>query len=165
MKHISIALLACSLSGCMSAAQPPSLQPRAIELRSEGVEAPPQEPVAQPVDASLASRIAALVAEAKRGDAEFEKTDASTNAAIRSGRSAPTGSEVWIAGEQARSALEAARQRTASALGEIDALVIAQAEAAASDPTKSGLYDLQAAQSAIAAMVDRQSARIEALTR
>jgi hypothetical protein len=165
MKRFSIGLVGLSLSGCMSAAQPPSLQPRAIELRGETVEAPPQEPVVQPVDASLASRIENLLAEATRGDAEFVKTDASTSGTIKSGRNAATGSETWIAAEQARSALEAARQRTAAALGEIDTLVIAQAEVTVSDPAKGGLPELQAAQSAIAAMVDRQSARIEELTR
>jgi hypothetical protein len=165
MKHVTTALLVFSLSGCMSAAQTPSLQPRAIESRGEAVEAPPQQPAVQPVDATLTAKIAALVAEAARGDAEFARTDTSTNAAIRAGRNARTGSEAWIAGEQARSALEAARQRTASALGEIDALVIAQVEAAASDPAKGGSVELQTAQSTIAAMVARQSARIEELTR
>jgi hypothetical protein len=165
MKHLPPALFALSLSGCMSAAQTPSLQPRAIERRGEAVEGALQEPVAQPLDATLGSSIAALIAEAKQGDAEFAKVDASLGGAIRSGRAATAGSETWIATEQARSALEAARQRTASALGEIDRLVIVQAEAAASDPTKGGLSELQSAQATIAAMVERQSARIEALTR
>jgi hypothetical protein len=134
-------------------------------LRGESVEAAPVTPHSHPLDASLAAKISALLAEGASGDAEFSKAETSSAGSLKSGRGAPQGSEAWVGAEQARSALEVARQRTAAALGEIDDLVIAQAEANTTDSSKGGLSELQAAQSVIEAMVNRQTRRIEAVTR
>ena len=164
MFRVSI-LGAFAVSGCMAPANPPSLAPRAIEMRADVVEPVTSTPPARPLDASLASRIAALLAEASAGDADFAKTYASSAAAMRAGRGASEGSEVWIGAQAAQSALEIARQRTAAALAEIDSLVVAQAEAASRDASKGGLAELQAAQAVIEAMVNRQTVRIEELTR
>jgi hypothetical protein len=165
MKHLICVLTSVFVSGCMTAAQAPSLQPRAIELRGEAVEAASLEPMASPLDPSLAARIAALLQDATRGDAAFNAADATTAAAIRAGRRAPSGSEAWIAGEQARSALEAARQRTAQALSELDTLAIAQAQNVVANPSLGGLPELQAAQSVVEAMANRQNLRLEELIR
>jgi hypothetical protein len=164
MLRISI-LSALALSGCMAPANPPSLAPRAIEIRADAVDPVPQAPTVRPLDASLASRISALLAEATAGDADFSKSEASGAGALAVGRKAPEGSEAWIAVQTAQSALEVARQRSAAALAEIDTLVVSQAEAVARDPSKGGLSELQAAQAVIEAMVNRQTARIEQLTR
>jgi hypothetical protein len=154
-----------ALGGCMAPANPPSLAPRAIEMRADAVDPVPSMPPAQPLDSSLASRIAALLAEATAGDADFAKSEASGSSALAAGRKATEGSEAWIGAQAAQSALEVARQRTAAALGEVDSLVVAQAEAVARDPSTGGLSELQAAQAVIEAMVNRQTARIEQLTR
>lgn len=149
----------------MAPANPPSLAPRAIETRGEAVDPQPTTPAVRPLDASLSSRIAALLAEATSGDSEFAKAEASGSATLAAGRKAAEGSEAWIAAQTAQSALEIARQRTASALAEIDSLVVAQAEATARDPSEGGLSELQAAQAVIEAMVNRQTTRIEELIR
>jgi hypothetical protein len=164
MTRVSL-LAALALGGCMAPANPPSLAPRAIEMRGEAVDPLPSTPVVQPLNAALTSRISALLAEATASDADFVKAEASGSGALAAGRKASEGSEAWISAQVAQSALEIARQRTASVLAEIDSLVVAQAGAAARDPAKGGLSELQAAQAVVEAMVNRQTARIEDLTR
>ena len=154
-----------ALSGCLAAANPPSLMPRAIETRSEAAEPPPATPVTKPVEAAIVRKIAALLAEATTADAEFAKADAAGAAAIRAGRGAAVGSEAWVNAEQSRSALVTTRQHLASTLSEIDSLVIAQADAASINPTVGGLDELRAAQSVIEAMVTRATARLDDLNR
>ena len=134
-------------------------------MRADAVDPVPSAPAARPLDSTLASRIAALLAEATAGDADFAKVETSSSSALTAGRKAPEGSEAWIGAQTAQSALEVARQRTAAALAEIDSLVVAQAESTARDPSKGGLSELQAAQAVVEAMVNRQTARIEQLTR
>ena len=165
MKLLATLPLIMALAACMAPAKTPSLMPRAIERRGEAVDPVVPVPVAKSLDASLTAKIAALLAEATNGDAEFTKADGSGAGAIRAGRGAAAGSEAWILAEQARSALQAARQRSAAALGEIDSLLIAQAEAASIDPTVGGLSELRAAQAVAEAMVSRQNARLDDLSR
>lgn len=150
-------------SGCMNAARPPSLAPRAIEQRADAVAPAPVAPVARPIDAALASRIAALRAEAREGDALFAQAERAGASAIRAGAASRAGSEQWLAGEQARSAMIAARQRTAAALAAIDTLLTDQAAAAADGRDAGGIDEIRAAQDEIDALVSRQTARLEAL--
>lgn len=160
----SVALSAAlALAGCGTAATPPSLAPRPIETRGDATDAARPVPAPRPLDAALAARIASILADATKGDAAFTKADTAGSAANSGAKNSLPGSELWVSREQARSALEAARQQTVTSLSEIDALVIAQAEATANDPSKGGLAELQAAQAVIEAMVNRQNARIEAL--
>lgn len=159
----TLVLLFGCVAGCMAPAKTPSLMPRAIERQSAAVEPVSVTPEARPIDTSLAARIAALISEVQSGAAEFTKAEGSAMA-IAAGRGAAAGSEAWIAAEQARSALQAARQRSAAALGELDALVIAQVEAAADDSKTGGVEALRAAQMAAEAIVARQTARLDELS-
>ena len=165
MKLSAISVLCLVMSGCVGPANPPSLMPRAIEAQANAP--PPAPPVAvqKQIDASMAAKLAASIAEANAGDTDFLKADQGGMNTILAGNRAPEGSEAWVAAEVARSALQVARQRSAGALAEIDALAIAHAEAALRDPTIGGSAEIAAAQTGIETIVTRQTARLEALNR
>jgi len=74
----------------------------------------------RPVDASLAAKLAALVGQARGGDAAFEAAAAEARR-LASSAGAPQ-SESWIAAEEALSRAVAAKEATARALGDIDSL-------------------------------------------
>lgn len=74
----------------------------------------------RPVNASLASQLAALVAQARGGEAAFEPAVA--NAEQLASAAGQRQSESWIAAQEALSAAIAARKPTALALSDIDAL-------------------------------------------
>lgn len=158
-------LIAASLAGCVAPANAPSLDRRPIELRGDPVDAPTVLAPTLPIDSSLQAQIAALLTDVRLGDTAFQTIDRELGPAVRAGRSAPVGSERWISGEQARSALEAARQRSAAALAELDALVLVQAEDAAANPAHGGLAQAQAAAQTAEAIVARQTERIAELSR
>jgi len=151
-----------AIAGCMEAARPPSLAPRAIEKGEAGA------PVAAPVEASraidpaLLTRVTTLMASLRAGDADFTQAATSGASALAGGRGAATGTERWIAAQQVISALQAARQRSADALAELDSLTVAQLRVAADDPSAGGLVELRAAQAEGASIVARQTAQIEA---
>ncbi|MFM9978520.1 MAG: hypothetical protein ACKVOP_10820 [Sphingomonadaceae bacterium] len=148
----------------MAAARPPSLAPRAIEKAEAGAPAassPAPAPV-RAIDAALAARIAAAVASLRASDADFETAAKEGAATLASGRGTATGSERWIAAQQVLSALQAARQRSADALAELDSLTVAQIDANAADPTIGGIAELQAAQAEADTIVSRQTQRIDA---
>jgi hypothetical protein len=153
------------LFGCGTPANPPSLLPRAIETRPDTVQTTAPLPAAGSLDPVIASRLDALVAEAKAGDADFVKTDRSGGAALTAGQGAASGSEAWVAAELIRSALQVARQRSAGALAEIDAIAVKLGQQAASDPTIGGLADVETAQADVEAIVARQTARLETVSR
>ncbi len=150
------------LPGCAGLQAPPSLAPRPGEVQARA--AAPAAPLPPADDTAVLGRIDALVALARRGDALFAEADRAGALAITMGRKAAVGSDAWIAGETARSALEAARQASAQALADIDREVVAAAEAAGTDAT-TGNTALTAAQTGVAAMVARQSARLDELSR
>ena len=76
-------------------------------------------------DGALRVRINALVAEARAGNAEFERDyDAAAQAASRAGAE---GSDSWMAAQQAISRVEAARGRSSSAAAELHELATARA--------------------------------------
>lgn len=125
----------------------------------------PQPLAIRPVSAPMALQIARLVAEAKAGEADFAKVNQSGGATVMAGRSAALGSEAWVAAELVRSALQVARQRSAAALAEIDSLAVMQGELAPRDPRAGGLAEIQAAQTEIEAIVTRQTARLDRLSR
>jgi hypothetical protein len=165
MKVFLIPVLSVAAVGCAAPANPPSLMPRAIESRSEVSPTPPPSIPPQPATVSLVAKIAALLAEAKAGERDFAKTSATGSAALKSGRAATPGSEAWIAAEQIQSALQVARQRSAAALAEIDTLAVTQAELETRDPSIGGFMQIQAAQAEVEAIVARQSATLENLSR
>jgi hypothetical protein len=113
---IVLLLAACSSPG---GGPYPSLQPRAAEEIDPRIQ--PVKPVNdRPVSASLASQLAALVDQARSGEAAFEPAVASAERLAGSAGSAH--SEGWIAAQQALSAAIAARTPTATAQADIDAL-------------------------------------------
>ena len=147
-------------AGCRSAATvEPSLAPRAAEAIDPRIPIPsgPEPGVA---DASLQSRLASLVAEARAGNAAF--TAAADEAEQLAGSAGSAESEGWVAAQQALSAAVAARGQTVRALGDIDRI------AASAIVNRGGIApaDLAAIQTAAAeaAEVDaRQAERLEAI--
>jgi hypothetical protein len=152
-----LALTACATPGGLY----PSLRPRAAEAID------PRVPVVRPmnnrpVSATLAARLSALVDQAQSGNATFDAA-ASRAERLAASAGAPQ-SEGWIAAQEAITAAIAAREGTAAALGDIDAL------AATALQTQGGIApnDLSAikrAQSEVAALDERQSGRVKALQR
>lgn len=165
MKLLLTPILSLAVIGCIAPANPPSLLPRAIETRPEATLTPPSSVVSTPISAAMAAQIAALVATAKAGDAEFAEADQSGSEVVRAGRAASPGSEAWVAAELVRSALQVARQRSATALAEIDSLAVTQGELTTRDANAGGVADILAAQAEVEAIVARQTARLEALSR
>lgn len=115
---LPLLLLAACYGGRVDA---PSLQPRPeerqpIALPDDAVEGD------APLDPALAPRIATIVAGADDGHRRFEAERKATAAAIARARGQPEGSEAWIAAEEARSALAAARGPVSDAAAALDAL-------------------------------------------
>src|SRR5438105_2374541 len=114
---------AALLAGCTTKGPFPSLAPRPDERLTidEPVRAAPQ--IAD--DSALRVRINTLVAEARAGNAAFERDydDAARTAA----RAGAAGSDSWMAAQQALSRVEAARGRTSDATAELHQLAVARA--------------------------------------
>ena len=147
------------LAGCASTAAPPSLLPRA----AEAIE--PRVPVVRPMndrpaDPALIARLAALVTQAQVGDAAFRP--AAAEAERLAAASAAPQSESWVAAQEALSGAIAAREPTAHALGDIDALgadkLQAQAGLAPND-----LAAIQRAGAEVGAIDKRQTDRLAAI--
>jgi hypothetical protein len=156
----AVFLTLLSLSACAAPGGPyPSLQPRAAEAID------PRLPVIRPINdrpvsATLASRLAALVDQARSGDTAFSGA-AGEAERLAAAAGAPQ-SEGWIAAQQALTAAIAARRPTATALGDIDEL------AAAALQTNGGiapndLAAIQSAQGQAGALDRRQAERIHAM--
>ena len=97
----------------------PSLQPRTSETIDPRLQ--PFKPMNdRPVSAELARRLAALITQARGGEAAFEPAMAEAER-LASSAGAPQ-SEGWIAAQQSLSAAIAARNPTALAQADIDAL-------------------------------------------
>ena len=153
-------LMVLVLSACSSAGGPyPSLQPRAAEAIDPRVAV--MRPMNdRPVRASLAAQLAALVDQARGGDAAFGP--AAANAERLAGSAGAPQSESWIAAQEALSAAIAARSPTIVALSDIDAI------GATALQTQAGIapHDLKAIQSAAAEVstISRgQTDRLDAL--
>jgi hypothetical protein len=149
-----------TLAACSAPGGPyPSLQPRAAEAID------PRIPIVRPVNdrpatASLVEQLAALVAEARSGNATFESAAAQADR-LAAAAGAPQ-SEGWIAAQEALTAAIAARKPTATALGDIDALAANMLQ------TQHGLApnDLAAirrAQAEVGELDARQAARIDGI--
>lgn len=159
-RTLPLLLLVASLSACASPSGPyPSLRPRAGEAIDPRV--PVERPMNdRPVAPTLAARLAQLVDQARSGDAAFgPAADKAERLAAAAG---PPPSESWIAAQEALSAAIATRDPTVHALGEIDGI------AASALQTNGGIApnDLAAiklAAAEVAAMDQRESARIDAL--
>jgi hypothetical protein len=156
----ALCLTIFALSACAAPGGPyPSLQPRAAEAID------PRVPIARPINnrpvsPALASRLSALVEQARGGNAAFENAVAEAER-LSQGAGEPQ-SESWIAAEEALTAAIAARKPTAVALADIDDL------AGSALQTRQGIApnDLAAIRSAAAeagAIDERQAARVAAI--
>lgn len=123
MLRLPAVLLTVALAaGCAAEGDFPSLAPRPIErqLAQADIERPA---AAVPDDPSIAERVQGFVAEARRGQAEFEAALPAARAAV--GRAGAAGSESWVEAQQAVSRVEAARATITRALAELDAFASA----------------------------------------
>jgi hypothetical protein len=161
MRAAVVSIVALSaLSACARPGGPyPSLQPRAGEAIDPRV--PVTRPMNErPVTPALASQLAALVAQAREGDAAFGP--AADEAERLANGAGPASSESWIAAQEALTTAIAARGPTTIALGDIDALggtkLQEQAGLAPSD-----LAAIKSAGAEVAAIDQRQAARIKAI--
>jgi hypothetical protein len=121
-RHMRKLLLSIILvvSACSSPGGPyPSLQPRAAEAIDPRLQ-PPAPVNDRPVSPALAAQLAALVDQARSGDAAFEAAAATAERLASAAGAAQ--SESWIAAQEALSAAIAARKPTALAQSDIDAL-------------------------------------------
>lgn len=151
MTKPAVPLLVLLLSACGTTIDAPSLLPRAAEREDIDTPVPPAPPpVADPAQGALIARARDL---ARQGEAAFVKAlpAASVNA--------PTGSDAWIAAQNARSAVEVARAPTLDALALLDKAI---ADAVDKGQEASALT---AARADIQAIYDRQTARLDAFIR
>ena len=156
--------LAClallTLSACSAPGGPyPSLRPRAAEAIDPRV--PVVRPINdRPVTAGLAARLAALIDQARIGDAAFGSAAASAEK-LAASAGAPQ-SESWIAAQEALTAAIAARRPTATALSDIDEI------AATALQTQGGIAPndqaaIERAAAAVGSLDQRQAQRIDAM--
>ncbi len=153
-----------TLVACAPLAGGPSLAPRAIERAADIAPAATQPAVAASVDPVVRTQIGKLVADARAGDAAFSAADRSGALAIAAGRRAKIGSDVWISGEAARSALDIARAASSDALTALDQLRTREIESTGTE-TGAGVIAMASAQAEVAAIVERQAARMAELSR
>ena len=156
----TVLLSFAALSACSAPGGPyPSLQPRAAEAIDPRV--PVVRPVNdRPVTASLAEGLGSLVSQAQAGNSAFDNAAAEAER-LAAAAGAPQ-SDGWIVAQEALTAAIAARQPTAQALGDIDALA-ASALQDQGGIAPSDLAAIQRAQSAVDALDARQSARLDAV--
>jgi hypothetical protein len=151
-------LLTVTLAACSAPGGPyPSLQPRAGEAID------PRLPIVRPVNdrpasASLVEQLAALVAEARSGNARFDS--AAAQAERLAATAGPPQSEGWIAAQEALTAAIAARKPTATALGDIDALA-ANTLQVQRGLAPNDLAAIKRAQAEVGELDARQAARID----
>jgi hypothetical protein len=148
-----VALGACSAPG----GPYPSLQPRAAERIDPRV--PIERPLNdRPVTPALAEKLAALIAQARSGDAAFGPI-AEQAERLAAAAGAPQ-SDAWVAAQQALSAAAAARAPTTGALGDIDALG-ANALQVQQGLSPADLEAIQSAGSLVGAIDQRQAQTIK----
>lgn len=149
------------LAACAAGGAYPSLAPRAVE-KMDSEEAAPAPVPALPTagDPALASRLTALQAEARQGQAKFDAELPAAQAAA--GRAGAAASEGWIEAQRALSSLEATRVLSVTALAELDTLNVARAEGDFATRT-TDLAAIGAAIELVQALVERQQAEIDRL--
>lgn len=151
-------LAAALLAGCTTKGPFPSLAPRPDERLT--IDEPVREAPQIADDSALRVRINSLVAEARAGNAEFERDYG--EAARTAARAGAEGSDSWMAAQQALSRVEAARGRTSTAAAELHQLATARA----SQPTSAADQAALAAGIAQAdGVVAAQQARMNRLSR
>jgi len=150
---------ALSLSACAGKGTYPSLNPRPIEANAAGLLTEPEAkpPVLAPSDAAIAARIDAAVQLAQSSEAGFASALATAKGAVAA--AGPMGSESWIAGEMAVSALDKARGPVKNALADLDAVL----RQVLSGPPSEDLARVQAAIRSVEEIDTRQASAHDAL--
>ncbi len=146
------------LGGCAAASgEFPSLQPREVE-RNISLEEPVRTPPVVAPSAELTSQAQGLLGRARAGDRAFDaEYPRAQRAAAAAGGS---GTDSWVAAQEAVSRLEASRAETTRALADLDQLLLARAAV----PTNAGDYAaIREAKEMAQALADGQSARIAGL--
>ena len=160
MKHAPTLATAAALllAGCATNGPFPSLAPREVERIYAAGDLLQTTPDA-PNRAGLSEQVSGLVAAANDGDAAFERALAAARPlAARAGTS---GSESWIAAQQAISRVEAARVATTRALGDLDQFAHTQAQ---EGPLSTADYErLTGALAQLQALADRQQDAVNRL--
>ncbi len=149
---------ALALAACVSQGPFPSLAPR--EGEQLAIEEPMRETPVSADDPALRPAVAALLSEARDGARRFDADFAAARGLIA--RAGAEGSESWVEAQQAISRLEAARNRTTSAVDDLHQLSLARADR----PTSPA--DQQAIDAAIAEaerIAADQQARMDRLAR
>ena len=158
----SAALLAATLTACVSQGPFPSLAVRPAEREHWS-----EEPVhtAPPVadDAAVRTRVAALLAAARAGSAQFDADIAAAERAAA--RSGAEGSDTWIEAQQALSRVEAARGDTTNAATELHQLRLERTGTATSAADLALIDDAIAQAEALSARQEARVARIEGFSR
>ena len=158
MRSLYQLLAALLLASCSTprTAPEPSLAPRAAEAIDPRVPIPDTVPTG-PVDPALASRIEALLSEARGEVPAFEAREA--EAARLAANAGPVSSEGWVVAQQALSRLVEQFGVTTRVAADIDALASSRLES-----TRwirpADREAIAAAQSAIAAIVEPQAASV-----
>ena len=160
--RMALILVLIPLSACSAPGGPyPSLQPRAAERIDPRVTV--ERPLNnRPASATLIGRLAALVGEAKSGDAAFASAAASAER-LAAAAGAPQ-SESWIAAQEALTAAIAARKPTATALGDIDEIG-ARALQVQGGMAPNDLAAIDRASAEVAAINQRQVERTKSIQR
>ena len=160
--RFAVCLAVLTLSACSAPGGPyPSLQPRATEAIDPRL--PVERPVNdRPVTAGLAAQLAALVDQARAGEAAFDPVVTKAEQ-LASAAGAPQ-SEGWIAAQEQLTAAQSAREPTVRALGDIDAIA-ANALQNQGGIAPNDLAAIQSAAHSVAALDQRQAERIKAIQR
>ena len=122
MKPSALLLIALSATGCaQSTDKYPSLALRPIETRSE---AEPVAPVVKETpDAALDARITASTAKLAQIDADFTTLAAKADAAARAKGAMATGSDQWLAAQEALAELEGLHGDTQGMVSDLEQMV------------------------------------------
>jgi hypothetical protein len=157
-----IAAAPMSLGACAGpGGPPPSLLPRAAETIDPRV--PVERPInGRPVDPALAGHLAALLSQARDGDAAFGPAVAEAERLAAAAGEAR--GEAWVAAQEALSTAIAARSPTARALGDIDALGAGKLQAQGG-LAPSDLAAIKSIGDEVGAIDQRQASRIAAIQR
>ena len=164
---------AALLSACAAQVPFPSLSPRAAEYELAGRPVPPciagspapndrqgGSGLAQAApDPQLGAELARLLAQARRGQAEFDQI--LSGARTRIARAGTSGSDAWVAAQQDVSRLEAARAPTIDALAALEALVLARSNLGANDADRMSAI---AAAEDVRRLAEGQQAEIDRLS-
>ena len=156
-RYFLTALLPIAGAGCGTPIDAPSLAPRSVERQPILSPDGGQETVGT-VDSALAARLAPIVAAAEKSVASFARQRDLAEPIVSQTVDAREGSDRWLAGEQALSALQIALGPARDAATAIETLRLEPANAT---PANRNAVDAAAAK--VAAIVDQQEAAVAAL--